>query len=1795
MINSRLLLLIIPILFSINGSLYAQCNTNTTICTPGVAGPFTFAPGSPNPGGCLSYLSGAGANNYAYIILYITQSGTLDLLINGNNTGPGAGCLDVQIFNITNSVDPCASLNLGTAIACNYVNPCNGCAEFGFTINGCAAQVNGPNVNAGDILMILVEDYSSAQNSFTLQLGNGPNSAQTGPPDATITPVGPFCDDAPTVQLNAANMGGTWSGPGVSPTGVFNPATAGAGTHTINYTIGQAPCIANSSTTIMVEDCSTCFMSFFSTNIGACDPNNNTFQITGTVEFSAPPTTGQLVISDCNANQVVFNPPFNSPLNYTIPGIDSDGTTNCSITAQFTADPLCTITISPFDYPEACVCQAEIGSFNTNLVGNGTGTNPWFLCFGDELDIIGNGDFVGSQNFNLIGATHNPGVWLAFYSCPPSVFPPNDINTDPCLIGIASTADQAWTIANTVGNGQTLYYVPITMYSMVNGIYAISINGGNWCYDMGPTYPVTFLPQITTNITQNCQAGTASVTVSGGLPAVNGSQFTGSNLTPANASFAAGSINNNGTFVLNGLVDGDNWSFTITDGNGCPVNVSGTFQGVEDPSFSYPDNTYCQTQLNPGATVTGTPGGTFSATPVGLSINAVSGLVNLAGSAPGTYTITYTTPDPICFDSDQFVITINPEPNITPPSNVIICDSYTLPAIVGTSLTGNQAYFTAPNGGGTQLNPGAVINTSGVTTIYIYDETGTIPNCFDEESFTVTINLTPELDPLPPVELCNPYTLPPITGAFLTGTQSYFTAPNGGGTQLAPGTSISNLGANTIYIYDATGTVPNCFDETSFVVTINIFPDIDPITAVEVCDEFTLPVITGNNLTGGQAYFTAPNGGGTQLNAGAVISSQGVNTIYIYDETGTTPNCFDEQTFTVTINLTPDINPVTSITLCDSYELPAISGNNLTGFQSYYTAPNGGGTALSAGDIITTPGVTTLYIYDETGTNPNCSDEESFTVTINLTPELDTQAPVIICDSYTLPLITGTFLTGGQAYFSATNGGGTTYASGANFTTPGTTTFFIFDETGTTPNCFDETSFTVTINVTPTIVLAFTHPTECGLADGTITMSGLQPNTVYEVTYTAGGVPVGPQNITTDGAGNLVIPNLAAGTYSGFVLTLNGCTTTDNTAINLVEPNAPFINAGIDQTVCDGVQVTLVADNPDGANITWSNGITDGVAFNSPLGATSYTVTANLAGCISTDQVIVTVNPIPQINAGTNQVGCDGDLITLTGVNPDGANLAWNNGITNGVAFAPPLGTTTYTVTAELLGCINTDDVEVLIHPNPQFTAAGTSPTTCGGNDGFVTLSGLNPGAVYSVTYTDNGVTVGPLLITADATGNVTINGLNAGSYTAFTLTLNNCPTTVNTVVPLVDPNAPFVNAGQDVFICEGENVTLTAENPDGAVITWNNGVIDGVSFIQNVGTITYTVTANLAGCISTDQVNVTVHPNPIVFAGNDVLICEGQSVVLTGSGANAYAWDNGITNGVAFTPSATQTYTVTGTSQFGCVNTDQVVVTVEPLPVVSFEGDILSGCVPVTTTFTNTSANPGNVCTWFLSNGAVLTGCDNVSYTFNQGGCYSVTLQVESVNGCTNSVTYNNYVCLENYPIADFTYNPNQPTTINTNINFQNGSLGATNYQWFFGDGGTSTQVNPTHMYPEVENTYEIMLVASTPLGCSDTAYAVITIAEELIFYVPNTFTPDGDNYNEVFKPVFTSGFDPFDYHLTIFNRWGEIIFESFDADFGWDGTYGVASNEIVKDGTYIWKIEFKTKVNDERKMHVGHVNVIK
>ena len=183
--------------------------------------------------------------------------------------------------------------------------------------------------------------------------------------------------------------------------------------------------------------------------------------------------------------------------------------------------------------------------------------------------------------------------------------------------------------------------------------------------------------------------------------------------------------------------------------------------------------------------------------------------------------------------------------------------------------------------------------------------------------------------------------------------------------------------------------------------------------------------------------------------------------------------------------------------------------------------------------------------------------------------------------------------------------------------------------------------------------------------------------------------------------------------------------------------------------------------------------------------------------------------------------------------------------------------------------------------------------------------------------------------------------------------------------------------------------------------------------------------------------------------------------------------------------------------------------------------------------------------------------------------------------------------ICVDDIPNASFFPQNTPVSTLDPIVQFINTSTGATGYVWNFGDSSAvSNEVDPTHVYGSFESNYLVMLVAISDAGCVDTAYAPIQVQEELIYYIPNTFTPDADPINNVFEPVFASGFDPQGYSLWIFDRWGEILFESHNTEVGWDGTY---NGSIVQDGTYIWKIEFKLSGNDGKVMDNGHVNLIR
>lgn len=248
-------------------------------------------------------------------------------------------------------------------------------------------------------------------------------------------------------------------------------------------------------------------------------------------------------------------------------------------------------------------------------------------------------------------------------------------------------------------------------------------------------------------------------------------------------------------------------------------------------------------------------------------------------------------------------------------------------------------------------------------------------------------------------------------------------------------------------------------------------------------------------------------------------------------------------------------------------------------------------------------------------------------------------------------------------------------------------------------------------------------------------------------------------------------------------------------------------------------------------------------------------------------------------------------------------------------------------------------------------------------------------------------------------------------------------------------------------------------------------------------------------------------------------------------------------------------------------------------------------GCSPQNITLSTDLVNGVNY-TWYANGIQIGTG-SSLSTVFNTTGCYDVTLNANDGN-CSFSTSALGLICVEESPNAAFTANPSVLENTDETVYFNNQSSGAVTYTWNFGDNGSSVQVDPVVQYESIDANVLVTLVASTQNGCTDTATMVLSYDPLPIYYIPNSFTPDGNSYNQTWKPVFTAGFDPFNYSALIFNRWGEIIWESHDTSVGWDGSYGPESLKC-QDGVYTYVIRFKAPQNDNKYEVTGHLTLIR
>jgi hypothetical protein len=478
---------------------------------------------------------------------------------------------------------------------------------------------------------------------------------------------------------------------------------------------------------------------------------------------------------------------------------------------------------------------------------------------------------------------------------------------------------------------------------------------------------------------------------------------------------------------------------------------------------------------------------------------------------------------------------------------------------------------------------------------------------------------------------------------------------------------------------------------------------------------------------------------------------------------------------------------------------------------------------------------------------------------------------------------------------------------------------------------------------------------------------------------TAGALPPG---VTLSATGTISGTPTATGTFN-FTVTVSdasGCSGSQSYSITIVCPTGGATMSSFPALCTNGTPYTLVEGSPAGG--TYSGTGVSGGMFDPSVGTQMITyMLTDVYGCMQMASGTVTVNAPPTVTIASFTAVCDnGGMVTLTGESPAGG--MWSGTNVSGNMFDPSAGTQSimYMYT-DGNNCSAMATQSFPVNAAPTVTVA-SFPSACA-NDGMLNLTGESPaGGVWSGT----GVTGNQF---DPAAGTQTImymytDANGCSNMTSQTLTVN---------------AAPVVTASSTATsVCPGGSVTLTGGGA--TTYSWDNSVMDGVSFIP-AATATYIVTGiDGNGCSDTASITVAVNSVlPVIANATSTSVCTGNPVTLTGSGAATYTWDNSVMDGVSFVPASTATYVVTGTDLNGCTGTDTIVVTVNPLPTVA--GSATSNTVCASDAPVTLTGSPAGG-TWSGTGVTGTTFTPSVAGT----GTHTATYQYTDANGCDGSAT---------------------------------------------------------------------------------------------------------------------------------------------------------------------------------------------
>lgn len=669
--------------------------------------------------------------------------------------------------------------------------------------------------------------------------------------------------------------------------------------------------------------------------------------------------------------------------------------------------------------------------------------------------------------------------------------------------------------------------------------------------------------------------------------------------------------------------------------------------------------------------------------------------------------------------------------------------------------------------------------------------------------------------------------------------------------------------------------------------------------------------------------------------------------------------------------------------------------------------------------------------------------------------------------------------------------------------------------------------------------------------------------------------------------------NLNSGNYTVTVADNNNCSQLLNVTVGMVIPNI-IISTDSSNVDCFGLSngsITLTVTSPSSYTTTWigPNAYTsagDNIT-NLSGGIYSYTIT-DVNNCILQGDVEI-FEPtllIPQATSDSISCSilCDGAIYP----NPSGGlppyqfsidNSNWQNNsfsslcensytlyITDGnncqkdtiINISPILYPANATITPESSLCENSSSIVVSAQdPNGTWSGSGITDPNLG-----IFSPSVSGVGTFEIIYTIPG-TCGD----AD-TINITVNGTD--------------------VISIIQPN----------LICENDipiNLSGTPQNGTWSgvgIVDANNGTFDPATAGPGQSTVYYQ-TSGL--CPGIDSIEVSVLPIIYPTILNTSSICENDTTIELVADIAGGNWTvNGNVSGNTLNPVTlgTGSFPITYTLTQQCGSKDSVQITVLENPSANITLSDTIGCAPLSLIIGNSISGNNQSCLWNMDNGSRLDSCGDFTFTYNTPGCYDISLTVINQEGCKATFYAGTQVCIEATASADFDYSPTNPSEFNAYVNFTNTSVNATSYQWYIDSVFNSNNIDTYNNFEGIAATsHEICLIAENSTNCNDTICKEVVISPEFSLYVPNTFTPDGDGINESFNAIL-SGKTPETYSLMIFDRWGNLFFETTDFTQSWDGKNG---NLDAQQDAYVWKIQYKLPKSAEVITLLGHVNLLR